>query len=459
MSNPKDFIYFSKISELADWRPEDTEIQASKVSNTPLLDRWLPPPPPDLPRPAPIVSVRPSEDIETQASKLPSTQQPLPQPLPPPPPPIHLPAAGIPNLLSCHDYKGGYHPDESAQGQFPAPPGSIYTAAHLHLIDTFVYFSHNLVSIPPSPWINTLHRNGVRVLGTFITEGDAGSTALSRLLDKGSAGEYMFATQLALIAETYGFDGWLINIEASFPGKNLVPGELEAFLKELRSAVRELVPGGLVIWYDALTVRNQVNWQNGLTQLNAPFFQATDGLFTNYWWRKQELGDTRTMANAMNRVADIYTGIDCFGRGSLGGGGFGVGEALSLIREAGTSAALFAPGWTFENFNGKDFESIDRKFWVGDGSDVESNPVKPVSYFVSEKVCGGPEFFFTNFNRAFGKGWWVNGVVCFTPRARFLTSCCTDIECLYNRNPSIHHGCTLVRSQSFRRSILGTQIS
>ena len=245
----------------------------------------------------------------------------------------------------------------------------------------------------------------------------------------------MFATQLALIAETYGFDGWLINIEASFPEKNLIPGELEGFLKELRSAVRELVPGGLVIWYDALTVRNQVNWQNGLTQLNAPFFQATDGLFTNYWWRKQELGDTRAMANTMNRVPDIYTGIDCFGRGSLGGGGFGVGEALSLIREAGTSAALFAPGWTFENFDGKDFESIDRKFWVGDGSDVGSNPVKPISYFVSKKACGGPEFFFTNFNRAFGKGWWVNGVVCFTLRARFPTSCHTDIECLHNRNP------------------------
>jgi len=441
MSNPKDFIYFSKISELADWRPEDTEIQASKVSNTPLLDRWLPPPPPDLPRPELIVSVRPSEDIETQASKLPSTQQPLPlpllppPPLPPPPPPIHLPAVGIPNILSCHDYKGGYHLDESAQGQFPAPPSPIYTAAHLHLIDTFVYFSHHLVSIPPSPWINTLHRNGVRVLGTFITEGSAGSTALSRLLDKGSAGEYMFATQLALIAETYGFDGWLINIEASFPRKNLVPGELEAFLKELRSTVRELVPGGLVIWYDALTVHNQVDWQNGLTQLNAPFFQATDGLFTNYWWQKQKLEDTRTMASAMNRVPDIYTGIDCFGRGSLGGGGFGVWEALSLIREAGTSVALFAPGWTYEHFGGKDFESIDRKFWVGDGSDVGSNPVKPVSYFVSEKACGGPEFFFTNFNRAFGKGWWVNGVVCFTPRSRFPTPCRTDIGCLHNRKP------------------------
>lgn len=150
MSCPKDFIYISKMSELADWRPEDTEVQASKVSNTPLLGC----------RPLPLPN-----HPTAKATPLP-----------------------IPNLLSCHDYKGGYHLEESAQGQFPAPPGPIYTAAHLHLIDTFVYFSHNLVSIPPSPWINTLHRNGVRVLGTFITEGSAGSTALSRLLDKGSEG-------------------------------------------------------------------------------------------------------------------------------------------------------------------------------------------------------------------------------------------------------------------------------
>ena len=172
MSSPKDFIYINKISELADWRPEVIEIQASKVSNTPLVGR------------------------------------------PPLSPPVHLPAATlspIPNLLSCHDYKSGYHPNESAQGRFPAPSEPIYMAAHLHLIDIFVYFSYKLITIPPSPWINTLHRNGVRVLGTIFVLGDVGSTALSRLLDKGSEGEYIFATQLALIAETYGFDGWLMD--------------------------------------------------------------------------------------------------------------------------------------------------------------------------------------------------------------------------------------------------------
>ncbi|KAG0643132.1 glycosyl hydrolase family 85-domain-containing protein [Tuber brumale] len=282
-------------------------------------------------------------------------QRPPPLTSPPPTRPPTTPAATpppIPNLLSCHDYKGDYHWRDL--------------------------------------WINTLHRNGVWVFSTFIVEHQVGSTALSRLLDK----------------ETYGFGGWLMNIEGSFPGEGFRSGELQAFLKKLRTAV---------IWYDALTVLNQVHW-------------VTDGLFTNYGWREPQLEAARIIADSMNRGPDIYTGIDFFGRGSLGAGGLGVGEALSAIRKAGTSAALFVPGWTYEHFDGKNFETIERRFWVGDGGDVKGSPVKPVSYFASEKACGGLEFFVTNFNRGFRKGWWVGGVVCSTPRGDYPTPCLADMK-------------------------------
>lgn len=46
---------------------------------------------------------------------------------------------------------------------------------------------------------------------------------------------------------------------------------------------------------------------------------------------------------------DVYMGIDTFGRGTWGGGGFDVDKALGKIRRAGVSAALFAPAWTMED--------------------------------------------------------------------------------------------------------------
>jgi hypothetical protein len=41
-------------------------------------------------------------------------------------------------------------------------------------IDLFCYFSHNFVTIPPVTWVESSRRHGCRVLGTFITEWEAG---------------------------------------------------------------------------------------------------------------------------------------------------------------------------------------------------------------------------------------------------------------------------------------------
>ncbi len=54
---------------------------------------------------------------------------------------------------------------------------------------------------------------------------------------------------------------------------------------ELTEAMHRLVPGSLVIWYDAVTVEGKLQWQNELNGLNSPFFQACDGIFLNYTWK------------------------------------------------------------------------------------------------------------------------------------------------------------------------------
>jgi mannosyl-glycoprotein endo-beta-N-acetylglucosaminidase len=215
-----------------------------------------------------------------------------------------------------------------------------------------------------------------------------------RILEKGSEGEYLFAVQLARVAETYGFDGWLLNLECAIPPEKWMgPGELQRFLEELRGA------GCRVVWYDALTVLNRVSYQNGLTLLNAPFLSAAGEMLANYWWRRPQLEASAAMAELMGKREGVFMGVDCYGRGSLGGGGYGVGVALEEVRKAGLQASLFAPGWTWENFGGTGFREVERKFW---GVVAETVAPKPAG-------CNGE--FYTCFSRGFGSGFWVLGKV------------------------------------------------
>ena len=45
-----------------------------------------------------------------------------------------------------------------------------------------------------------------------------------------------------------------------------------------------------------------------------------DGIFLNYNWDEQKLAHSR--AQASNRYGDVYVGVDVFGRGCYGGGGY-----------------------------------------------------------------------------------------------------------------------------------------
>ncbi|KAF3926380.1 hypothetical protein AA313_de0203487 [Arthrobotrys entomopaga] len=310
-------------------------------------------------------------------------------------------------LLVCHDFKGGYLPYEDSQGIFSDK--TVYTLEYLHLISTFVYFSHRRVTIPPAPWINVMHKNGVRVLGTFLVE-PGNTSGFDDLLERDSNGKFIFVEKLADLAAYYGFDGWLLNFEAHFPDAKYSLQDTIKFIEDLRIGCDERVKGSEVVWYDSLTIYNRVAYANGLSPTNAPFFAVSSGLFTNYRWKPlTQLLATAALSKTMNRSQDVYMGIDVFGRGTFGDGGWGVGTALSVVRPAGLSAAIFAPGWVFENFDGAKFEERNRKFWIdGQASDLELT-CRPVSEFAPVWETGTDEFFYTNFSRGYGKKWFQSG--------------------------------------------------
>lgn len=117
-----------------------------------------------------------------------------------------------------------------------------------------------------------------------------------------------------------------------------------------------------------------------------------DGIFLNYTWTESRLNGSRLFAEKLNRdVKDIYVGLDVWGRGCPGGGGFNSAyvnvtasiicissnflrqinsnknkflKALNLIREQGLSVAIFAPGWTHEYFGPSTFPILEDLFWA-----------------------------------------------------------------------------------------------
>lgn len=272
-----------------------------------------------------------------------------------------------PKLLVCHDMMGGYKQDAHPQGEaFP----SAYRIYDWQLVDTFVYFSHNLVTIPPSVWTNAAHRNGTSVLGTVITEWEAGRANCAEIF--GTRDSWTkFADQLVEIAVYYGFDGWLVNIENDLSSSEVL--YCREFMAMLTTKMHARLPGSTILWYDSVVLSGAVRYQNSLNDFNKLFFDACDGIFLNYAWNEILLHASASKAGG--RKFDVYAGIDVFGRGTFGGGGFKCNVALKAIKDCSLSTALFAPGWVFENLPAQDFEANQTRFFAPFGEVFAARPL------------------------------------------------------------------------------------
>lgn len=210
--------------------------------------------------------------------------------------------------------------------------GNGYTFYRWSNIDIFVYFSHHFVTIPPPGWINLAHRNNVKILGTLITESDSGLVLCNKLLKDESSWK-KFAQALINICLLYKFDGWLVNIENPISDTKA----LISFVKYLTEELHKINDEFLIIWYDSVTADGLLKWQNELNENNMYvsiieiinfliiyfyrcYFNVCDGIFLNYTWSTVNL--KRSAHNAMERILDVFVGVDVFGRNFYGGGGF-----------------------------------------------------------------------------------------------------------------------------------------
>lgn len=135
-------------------------------------------------------------------------------------------------------------------------------------------------------------------------------------------------------------------------------------------------------------------------------------------------------------LKDIFIGVDVWGRGSHGGGGFGCFKALEHTdtRSLGLSSAIFGPAWTWESeqdkegWNWERWWAYERKLWIGPeriGEQVEVPPIttrpgeppcahsdyKPLTSFFDPQAPPNPYTlpFYTSFCPGVGFRWFVGG--------------------------------------------------
>ncbi|KAG1053079.1 hypothetical protein G6F43_004816 [Rhizopus delemar] len=282
-----------------------------------------------------------------------------------------------PRLILIHDTEYCYTNDRFIQG---SNIQNMYHFKQWHLVDTFIYFSKERLSIPPVNWINVCHRNGVKCLGTLLIKGASqvhelemflqGPPNVSQnILDIMNFSHPYFADKLVEIAKYYGFDGWLIRIATEFfpfpAGPKVKSKELAKFLKNFTEKIHFEIPGSEIIWFDNMT--NE-------------------------------------------------------------------GQGIVIAHLANTSSALYGVSWIYNQFGRSNFEKIDDLFWRGgtfsefptgfyremvsarrqssdDSSDDEIayEHKKGISDVISPHTVTNSTWFVTNFCKGFGDLFFYKG--------------------------------------------------
>jgi endo-beta-N-acetylglucosaminidase D len=262
------------------------------------------------------------------------------------------------------------------QGQF-----NLYNFTHWSQIDLLNWFAgtaDHTVQIPARPWVDTAHKNGVKVIGSiFLAVARYGGNphTVEALLSQDQQGHFVFADKLIEIASYYGFDGWLINQETDLTAvkderNELLEGQvnpehgklLAAKLLAFMQYLTAKAPEGMEIhWYDAMVSSGQVHWQNELNSENQNYLQAdvasADGIFINYWWDRAMVKSSQQLAIDLQRSPyDVYFGVDLWPSRNAQRAFSRTEWLADLFSEDGTKAltsiALFAPNFNY-NFDGE----------------------------------------------------------------------------------------------------------
>jgi endo-beta-N-acetylglucosaminidase D len=300
---------------------------------------------------------------------------------------------------------------------------NLYNFTHWQYIDVLTWFD-GPVGVPCRPWVETAHRNGVKVIGTVFTS----AADVTALIQKDANNNYIAAQKLVDMANYYGFDGWFFNEESSVSSATAV--EVRNLLKRLQV----IKPAGMEIhWYDAMLPGGTVAYQNALNANNQGLLQenttrVSDAMFTNYFWSgPNNINTSVTTANNIGRSPfDVYMGGDLWpnrSNQSLFTNSAWVDNYYTNgnLTQPKLSFGLFAANLTynggFNNFNSDptdyvNFYRTEQRIFAGNDLDVTTTDAtgwKGFGYYLPVRSTINSLPFNTYFSVGQGKNFANNG--------------------------------------------------
>lgn len=209
-------------------------------------------------------------------------------------------ALAIPTMVGFDCGEFAYDPWFTAWSQGAQGTGAngnrtaanVYNFSFWQYIDISYYFTHSLLTIPPTVWTNACHKNGVLSLGTLnlnvnenvgkFSDADVIAFLTPKPQNPDPSKIYLEEAIKILkgVAKYFGFDGWLFNVEK--PYNEVVSGML-TILSTLKSE------GCYTAWYDSPFSTGVYDiYDNRLTEKGWPFLFNANSFQANYWWNKSE---------------------------------------------------------------------------------------------------------------------------------------------------------------------------
>ncbi len=277
---------------------------------------------------------------------------------------------------------------------------------------------------------DSAHKNGVPVLGTIFfppVEYGGKTEWIDDFLQRDESGKFIIIDKLVAVCDKLGFDGWFINQETQLDEASQEKVEYATLFQELLKQFKEATNGKYeIMWYDAMTVDGEMDWQNQMNDKNKAFVidaegnELADSMFLNFWWTTDKLAPEELLKKSNEYAQSVgYNPKKLFAGIDMQANGTGTPIKWNLLENGDdplVSIGLYCPSWSF--FSAEDinqFHEKESRIYVNEFQDpskdsqAEGTEWRGLSKFAIEKSVVNSAPFTTNFNMGNGYNFFIKG--------------------------------------------------